>query len=77
MITILYIFSKHILWLSHGLACEILVLARAVKLGIVIYFFGYVSDVLWGKVFRTLYWYVNSNNKPKAAKCTKFLLLYP
>lgn len=33
MITILYIFSKYILWLSHGLACEILILARSSQAG--------------------------------------------
>lgn len=33
MTTILYIFNKDILWLSHGLACEILILARSSQAG--------------------------------------------
>lgn len=56
-----------------GWHVKLLFLPEAVKLGIIVYLVGCVSNLLWGKSLRTLYRCTdNNNNGLKEANYTDF-----
>lgn len=55
---------------------KLLFLPEAVKLGIIVYLVGSMSNLLWGKYLRTLYRCTdNNNNRLKEAKSKDFFII--